>query len=498
MELTDIVFTLPPSGLKDWYQDLAGAGSELPSYGLCYLAAITRENGYSTLLLDPLALKLTLEETVQRILDHNPRYVGISVNTLTIFKGVELARVIKERDKQVKIIVGGPHITASGIETFERFPSFDVGVVAEGEITIIELLKCLDSKLKFSNIEGIIYRENGQVQKTAQRAFIEDLDSLPFPAWDLLPDLPKYYRPAGNNISRLPATSLVPSRGCPMRCTFCNRSIFGRKFRAHSPEYIMGMIKELYHKYRIRDITFQDDNFMGNPKLKEICQLLIKEKMDLTWSCLGSTNFAKTEILKLMRQAGCWQISWGIETASQEILNVFKKGITVEQMENALKLTHKTGIKNRGFFMIGGFLETKETIKKTIKFIKELPMSEFHITFFTPMPGAEAYELAQQYGTFDKSWEKINVHSSNFIPRALSREELEYYHKKAYRIFYLRPRIIWYFFIKMVKNPKLIPKIGNSLIAFFKFLLRRGCLSPKMSTKLKIHALNRDESLRIS
>lgn len=296
---------------------------------------------------------------------------------------------------------------------------------------------------------------------------------LPYPAWDLLPNLVKYYQPAADSLYRAPATLLITSRGCVGQCTFCDRSVFGNLCRGYSTDYVIGMIKYLQEHYGIKDLFIEDDNFlMFRKRLKEICNRIIDEKIDITWSCMGRVDTFDADALPLLKKAGCWQINFGCESGSQKILDILNKRITVEQTERAIRQVRAAGINVKGLFMLGNLGETKETIEETLDFIKRVPLTDFHITYFTPLPGAEAYKIADKYGHFNSDWRAANMFNpDNFIPFGLTREELEYYYKKAWKIFYLRPRIIWYYATKL-RQPMIRKKILKGGFAFMKFLFK--------------------------
>lgn len=467
--MTKIIFVNPPLSHKELYHTLAGGGSELPPLGLCNLAAVTRENGFETEILDAQALKMDYENTARVILEKNPDYVGVTATTIAIFNAGRLANLLKNRREDVRIIIGGAHLTAAPYETMERFPQFDVGVIGEGEVAILELLRNYEG---LNHINGIVYRKNGQVKLTGNRKFIKDLDLLPMPAWDLLPDIIKYYQPAADSINRFPASSLVTSRGCPGRCTFCDRSVFGNFFRFYSAEYILRMIKELISRYGIKELYIHDDTFTVNRKrIMALCNLIREEDIDITWSCNGRADFVDLDMLKEMKKSGCWQISYGIESGSQETLNVLKKGITLEKIENAVRDTKKAGLRVKGLFMIGVPKETYKTMEETIKFLKRLDLDDFHMTCFTPFPGTEIYANGEKYGKIDRDWRKMNMFYPNFIPEGLTRRDIMRYYRYAYRAFYLRPKTILYY-VKKLRSFAVFKKLFRGLIAFFKFQIK--------------------------
>lgn len=471
-----ILFLNPPFLAKQLYGDLAEGGSELPPLGMALLAAITRENGYESFIIDAAALKLTYQQTVEQIIDKAPDVLGITSTTITIYNAADIAKMVKKRNPNIKIVIGGPHLSACPRETMAAFPHFDVGVVGEGDITVVELLEYFNKIRDLSGCKGLIFRKNGELILTQEREFIENLDSLPMPAWDLLPDLVKYYQPAADSLYRSPATLLITSRGCPGQCVFCDNRMFGNKLRAHSAEYVIGMIEYLQKNYGIKDIFFEDDNFLVfTQRIRDFCKLLKEKKIGLTFSVMGRVDAVTPEKLRLLKSAGCWQVGYGCESGSQIILNNINKKVTIEQIKKALRMTKEAGLKIKGLFMIGNFGETKDTIRETLDFIKRVPMDDFHINCFTPLPGAAAYKTAHEYGKFDPDWRKASmIAPDNFVPHGLTCDDLLYYHKRCYKTFYLRPRIICYYLLKMMRSRKLFFKVLKGGIAFLKYTLLKS------------------------
>ena len=203
----------------------------------------------------------------------------------------------------------------------------------------------------------------------------------------------------------------------------------------------------------------------------EISKKLIEQKIDLTYSVMGRVDQVTEEGLRWLKKSGCWQINYGLESGDQRILDLIDKDVTVKQNMDAVKLANKLGISVKGLFMIGAFGETKESIENTLKFIKKAPIDDFHMTIYTPFPGATGYKEAHKYGKFDPDWRKVSMFGAdNFVPFGITRKELEKYYRKSWRVFYLRPRIIWNY-IKKMKNKKQRAKIIQGGISFVKFNL---------------------------
>lgn len=442
---TDIILTRLYHSMEEEFGHLSKFGYVEISNGICTLAAVARQKAYSVEIIDAMALKLENEALADSIAEKNPNYLGISACTMDIVAAADLASRVKSIRPSISIIIGGPHITALPKETMDEFPVFGIGVIGEGEDTLVELLDVLGGKRakELAEVDGLIFREGGALVTTKPRAFIKDLDVLPLPAWDLLPDLRQYYfAPAWTMHSGQTAT-IITSRGCPCQCIYCDREVFGNVVRYHSPEYVLEMMRTIHKKYDIGHLRIGDDNFIINKKrLHAICDYLIEERMNLTWSCLARGDSVDPDMLAKMRRAGCWSIAVGVETGSQEIHDIEKKGVTLERIEQAIVMIRKAGIKTISFNIVGHPLETVETMKKTIAFNKRIKVDDFKTQFMVPFPGTELYQNAEKYGTFEKDWKKMTVFQPVFIPHGLTKEDLIAWNKRGFRSFYLQPRII--------------------------------------------------------
>ncbi len=442
--MSDMVLIHPPLSQQERYGIKFKAGGQTPPTGLAMIAAVLREQKWDVRIIDAPALGLSVADTVAQTLALNPKIVGLTAVSISIYNARSVAQGLKAAAPKIPIVLGGSHLTAVPEETLRRFPEFDLGVIGEGELTAVELVRALlAGQEDLSGIAGLILRRNGELVRTAPRPFIENLDSLPFPAWDLLPDLARCYCPPVHTLRRFPAALLVPSRGCPGQCIFCDKRVFGSTLRAHSADYIMRMLRHLKDTYGIREVQFRDDNLPAFRKvLRELCQRMIDEKIDLTWSCAGRVDMVNAEILALMKQAGCWQIWYGIESGSDRVLQVLNKHTNVEKINQAVRLTAAAGIAPCGFFMIGNPTETEADIQATIKLLLDLPLAEFHISHLTPLPGSQLYAHASEYGEFDDAWEKMSGWTTTFVPSTITREKLIYYSNLAFKKFYFRPRIV--------------------------------------------------------
>ena len=453
MNNVDIFFIEPPVYKNNSGERPDKLEGNLPQLGVCSLAAVAERDGYKAAILDAAALQYSLKEVLEEVRAYNPRYVGITSMTHTISSAALFAGLIKERFPDIKILLGGVHITAATEETLMRYPGFfDVCVIGEGETTFSELLRTLDEGGDLATVDGLAFIQDGKVIKTNPRKIIKDMDSLPMPAWHLLPDMTKYYGTTLISAGNKASNHLLTSRGCPGRCTFCDTSVHGNMVRGYSADYVMDMIEILHKKYKVEDIQFNDDTFVTlRKRLSEICERLITKKYNLSWSCDARARDVTKEGLNLMKAAGCWQIAFGVETGSQRILDSMKKNTTFEHIHNAFKWAKKAGISTKGFFIIGHPSETIESVKETVDLMLSLDIDVVGLTFYTVFPGSPIFATISNYGKFNPDWDKTNTYEiGNFIPHGFTAEQLVHLRKQSLTKFYFRPKFI----VKQLANIK--------------------------------------------
>ncbi|MBI4864349.1 MAG: cobalamin B12-binding domain-containing protein [Candidatus Riflebacteria bacterium] len=477
------VLVNPPITLQERYGKLSAAGSSLPPFALMGLASYARENGFESAIVDAEALRLTVDETVEAIVALDPWVVGFTATTLSVGRAAEVAEKLKEARPDLPTVIGGPHFTALPEPTLSLYRQFDVGAFGEGEETWRELLTGLrsgDGSSDLAKIDGLVLRQGPAVVRTRPRAPIEPLDRLPLPAWDLLPELNRHYQPSALRQHRSPTSALVTTRGCFGSCTFCYNSVFGRRVRAFSAGYVLRMVRHLVERFGVRDITFYDDNFVHpRQRLRELFSMVRAEGIDLTWSANSRVDVVDRELLTTMRESGCWQLSWGIESGDQRILDHEAKHITIEQVRRALDWSHRAGIRNKGFFIIGHPMETPETIAKTIELALQLPLDDFQMSFLTPFPGTQVFAQASQYGTMTEDWDRMNMWTPVFVPNGLTEDDLVSWQKTAIRRFYFRPRIVLGYLAKLDSLARWRAFARGALAVLGALLPGRAAVRPK-------------------
>ncbi len=434
-------------------QDTVGKGTPsasilnvIPSLGLAYLAAVAEKEGHEVRILD-CARGMGWDSIREVGLTFKPDVVGMTATTLTFKNAVKTAHLIRETLPHASIVVGGPHPTADP-EKATSTQAFDFLVLGEGEVTFIELLRHLagNGAARPDDIDGLAFWRGNQAVITPPRARIDDLDSIPMPARHLLPPLSEYH-PTPASYRRLPLAHIMSSRGCPTRCNFCDRSIFGTTYRARSAENVLAEIEQVVHRHGAREIRFFDDTFTLNRKrLEAICQGLKTLRPRLPWTCLTKVTTVDLDMLRMMRDAGCWQVLFGLESGDDRILETLGKETTVEKNRRAVAWARQAGLRVRADFIVGTPHETLESLENTLRLAKKLPLDYAHFNKFIPFPGTEFYRRLTQQGyqfDFDSTLDfELDHDVLVYVPPAIAPDDYRRFLNKAYREFYLRPRYI--------------------------------------------------------
>jgi anaerobic magnesium-protoporphyrin IX monomethyl ester cyclase len=438
----------PPLHAEKVYGDLHRSGGNMVPLGLAYLAACLEKNGHDVDVIDCAVLDLDVEALSAKLKSADFQVAGITVMTPTASAAFLSAVAVKSANSNSKVVLGGPHVSALPAESLEECPAADFVVKGEGEIIFPALIAAIEMKHDYAGIPGLVYRENGEVVRTPESDSIRRLDDLPLPAYHLFPV--KLYRPPLTKYRRLPTFSILTSRGCPHKCSFCSKAVHGRIYRHRSVANVMQELELLKTGYGARGVAFQDSTLCQNKKwVYELCAAMIESKVDLEWSCLSRVEQVDSGLLERMRQAGCWQISFGIESGSQRILDSLHKNCTLEQIETAVNAAHRAGIQVRATYMLAVPGETRRDIMATLKFAKKLGtmFASFQVT--VPLPGTE---LLNAFGGFaggfhrPLSWEDFNFFNDAmpfFLPDDMTRQELIALRKKAWIFYYFSTRILW-------------------------------------------------------
>ena len=310
--------------------------------------------------------------------------IGISIKSYTLQDSLKTASLIKEINKNALLVAGGPHVTLDGYNFLKENPDFNVAILGEGEEVFPEI--ALGKNLQ--EIEGIIFR-NDAIVINERRRWIDDLDRLPFPKYDNFDSVI-----ADNN--KIEPYPLVTSRGCPFSCIYCSvGNVIGKKWRARSPKNVINELIHAKEKYQSKEFRILDDNFtLDMKRVKDICQLLIDEKINLRWGCPNGIRADNLDegLLKLMKESGCYSISFGIESGNEEVFDRINKGEKLGDIENAVRIAKKIGLEVNGFFIIGLPGSTYEKDKESMEFAKKLKLNSASFGILVPYPGTDVWE----------------------------------------------------------------------------------------------------------
>ena len=413
-------------------------GVVAPSLGIGYMAAVLEKNGYDVDVLDASALELTYDEIGEEILKRNPDIVSISALTPTIGVALDSADKIKEVKPDTIVVLGGYHPTFEYESVLEE-PSVDVVVRGEGEYTFLDLVRTVENGGDLADVQGLAFHDenNFSLVVTPDRPIIEDLDELPFPAFHLFP-MEKYRI---LNITTNVAT-IITTRGCPMQCSFCSSAaLHGHHLRRRSPENVCDEIEVRLNEQNIDTIAFMDDTFTLNKKfVRDFCAEIKRRNLKFWWGCTSRVDTLDEELLQLMKDSGCITIFIGVESADQQMLEKMNKNITVSKTESAFRLARKVGIRTIASCVIGMPEDTKESMKKTIDFVKSLNPNYALYSLATPYPGTRFYNETFKKNLIQiKDWSKYTLIDPVLETIDCSSKELRSIQKKAFLKFYLRP-----------------------------------------------------------
>ena len=416
-----------------------------PPLGVAYVAAVLREAGHEVEIFDATFARRPLQALEQQLKRSRYDLIGVSVMTSMLDAVAEVVRICRQYS-DAPIVAGGPHATVEPEGTL-KIDGVGAVAVGEGESVIADLAAAGGS---FADVPGIWYRQDGQIVQNAPAAPISDLDTVPFPARDLL-DMQQYmalwYQLDAVKYG-LRGTSVIGSRGCPYNCAYCQptlRMIFGRQLRRRSPENIVAELEQLKREYNPDGVMWLDDTFLlDNGWMERLCGLLIEADLGIVWGCNVRADVADKDTLALMQRAGLRIVHMGIESASQRILDeVYQKGITIEQVRGAVADAHSLGLKVRGYFMLGAPTETEEELRQTVRLANELPLDDVTFSITTPLPHTHLYEqtqhlIARDFTEFD--YYKTPVYETG---ATVSSRKLDRIKKSAYLQFYLGRKRLW-------------------------------------------------------
>jgi radical SAM superfamily enzyme YgiQ (UPF0313 family) len=456
------------SNWTDGSFDRTSVAVRMPPVGILSIATVLQKIGHDVRLVDLDLLSAADArhrlETVVR--SFRPDFAGFTAVTSNFLNAVDLAETVKKTAPLTRTVCGGVHVSALRGKILEQFDAIDLVVTGEGEDAMAELA----SGAEYSSIQGVLFREGETIRDNGVRSAVCQLDSLPFPDYHLLDGFPDQYEGPLFNYPKAPTATVISSRGCPYSCSYCDRSVFGSSFRYTSSQYLYEQMKYLRDDFGIRHIFFYDDLFTFNRKrVEEFCELLLKKPLGMTFNCAVRVGHVDEALLKMLKSAGCWMVSLGIESGAPEILARHKSSIEFDEMKKTVELIQKSGLRAKGLFMIGLPGETEETFRMTTDFITRLELDDMNMTKFTPFPGSPLYRTIGEEGRFDERWELMNCMNFVFVPHGISsRERLDEMYRDFIRRFYTGRNWVLKFPVLMVKSPHSVVRLLRNLPSFMK------------------------------
>ena len=457
----------------------AGIGTIKTPLGLAYIAAYLEKFGYKPKILDCMAyyehierlenenfrVGLPEKKIIKKIKEFSPDIVGIS-GSFTVYEknSLDIAKLVKENSNAL-VVLGGAHSSANP-KSILNDKNVDFVVRGEGEVVFLDIAKNFYDKKRLYSIKGTVVKlKNKKIKINPPADYIKNLDEIPFPARHLIP-MERYLKHPQNSIAnmRSPTTEIVTSRGCPFNCIFCSiHTVWGRKWRARSAKNVVDELEHLYKKYGIKEFRFFDDNITWDKKrIIEICDEIIKRKLDIKWDTPNGVAIAtlNEEVLKKMKKAGYYKIVMGIESGSEKTLTFMRKPVSLKHARKIIKICNKLGIWTWSTFVIGFPDEKIEEIEKTINFAKKSGLN--FATFYVAQPyaGTEMYSIYEGMGLLGEGIKSgSSVTNTQYSTKYFSPEQLNQLQKKAYSDFikyrmlsYLNPKKLYNEFLNRIHS----------------------------------------------
>lgn len=433
-----------------------------PPTGIAILAAVMEGKGVATEIIDAQAMGLDEERLVGEIVGRRPEWLGMTATTPIVKGAYRIADAVKRALPETRIVMGGSHVSALPEEPL-RESSVDYVLKGEAE----ETLPLLVGGSAPENIPGLHRRgAGGEILSNPPPALIEDLDALPMPAFDKLP-IDKY-RPSLGNYRRLPCLGVTMSRGCYGRCTFCYREMFGSRVRTPSAERIIEILRILQARYHVREVQYYDDIFLGTkPRIHAFCEALGAAGLRMDWVCNLRAELTDAETVRAMRRAGCYMVDFGIESGDAAVLESMRKNVELEKTLEAMRTARAGGMRLKSGFMLGYPGETRASMQRTIATSRRADPDTAMFNIVTPFPGTEIFEQCGREGTLlTRDWDRYDyAYPLIGLPDATPDELLKIY-KRAYRKFYMRPRVVWRW-LRLVRTKE---QFKMAVSAFFAIL----------------------------
>jgi len=448
-------------------------GVEIPLNLTC-LAAYLERHGVESEVLDLRLFEDPVAVLRQVLQDYHFSILGISALTSEIENAGRVARVAKDLRPALTVVIGGYHASALPLETLTNEPMFDYLIHGEGEQSFTNFVRRVRAREDLTDLKGLAYRARHGAQVNQPEGLIPALDDLPLTARHKIDILQYQPKPATGNFMKLPSTGIMASRGCPFECAFCSKGVWHRSLRFRSPENVIREIEHCIERYQIFDFRFYDDALTSPAwDFRHFCELLRSKGLRICWNCYSRVDHVNEEKLRLMREAGCYHIKYGVEFGTEKALRLARKNTTLDQARKAIERTKKVGIECKASFIFGIPGETADDCRRTMAFAIELSPDLASFYPFDLFPGSHFYR--QAVGD-----------PKNHRETTLPREDSEKLTRQAYYRFYFRPRYIGQRSRRFLRYPAREARLlGNGLRMMGRFLARSlsGSYAGAVSTK---------------
>jgi anaerobic magnesium-protoporphyrin IX monomethyl ester cyclase len=360
----------------------------VPPLGLAYITAVLKRNNIEAKIVDLTAENIDLSTYLSH---EKPDVIGISSIVTNARNALKIAETAKKLLPRSFVVMGGPYPSMMGNCLLTRHGDVDAAVVGEAEFAFLELVKRLQDGQPLDAVDGLIFRKENRIISNPPTQPISPLDQIPYPAREEL-KMGLYGENAG---------TIFTSRGCPQQCVFCSRPVFGRRWRGHSPEYVLKEIEHLMKEYGVSTLSVLDDNFTVDlERAERILDGIFAKKWKLAiyfWNGMRVDHMTK-QLLTKLKKAGCTAINFGVEAVDPNVIELIKKGVSLEQIEQAIKLSRELGIRANVFLMVGNPGDTAETADKIIGFVDKLHVDGVHLSMATPLMGTGFWDWVEKNG----------------------------------------------------------------------------------------------------
>lgn len=462
---------LNPPSIKShaYFKDVHAGGRSVvnlvaPPLNLAYIAAYLREKKVKIGLLDANALKYDIKQLKNYLLKTLPDIVVLQIVVCNLVNDIKISKLIKHVLPSVKIIIFGTVATVYSSYLLKK-DVVDYVIVGEPEITVFELINALNKNEKLDSIKGLAWKKKNKIIYNKKRKLLKDLDTLPFPARDLLP-VDKYYQPIAKEN---PYMTMRSSRGCIYDCLFCGTKTTGQNaWRGRDPLKVVDEMEEIFLKYGTKEIEMYDEQFLiDRERVIKICKGIIRRGFKPSWIAMGRVDLVDEELLTYLRKAGCYRIDYGVEHANEEILKTIRKGVTQEQIREAFRMSKKVGIGTGALMIIGMPGETWQTVKEMMQFLKEIRPDFVKFSIATPYLGTDFYEIAKKNNwLIEKDFEHYNLAEHVISYPNFSNEDIRHAQKWCYKNYYLS----FPFILSRISKNISLKDLKSLLTRFFAFL----------------------------